>query len=540
MQTTTHRALIVATTIKEDLLRLEAYAPIRTSAIVLRETQISWVFLLDNDAFKVKKPVDLGLLDFRTKSRRQAACNAEVRLNARLAPHVYRKVVPVRVGEDGRARIGGNGAIIDWAIHMVRLSDEARADRLLARGALTPCVIDAIAQRIAGFHRSARSDAATARFGLPAMIAQNLHENFAQTRETLGRYLRPEDADEVIRWQTAFLRGHATLFERRIATGRVRDGHGDLRLEHVYLEPNDEVTIIDCIEFNERFRFADVCADLAFLSMDLAAHGRVDLAERLLAAYAREVDDFDLYAVVDFYESYRAFVRGKMAAMLAQNTAIDESTRRRADEDARRYFLLALSADRRPVLLPAVVAVGGLIGSGKSTIAECIGAEMGAPVIDADRTRKWMLGVEATRRLQEPVWSGAYDPAFTETVYAEVLRRAGVVLESGRPVVLDASFRSREMRRAARELAILHNVPFRFVECHAPADVCKARLVDRERHRSVSDGRLAIFDDFSARFEAVTELPPFEHLMIDTTRPVDFSVESLRAALDTWPKGFDG
>ena len=205
---------------------------------------------------------------------RKAACEAEVTLNARLAPDVYRGVVPVRRTSDGRVVVNeGEGEIVDYAVHMTRLPDEARADVRLAHGTLDATDIDAIATRLAQFHATCRADENTARFGSPDAIAKNVRENFAQTRHALVRYLRsPWRARAVVHYQTSVLRKHRHLFEARAAAGRVRDGHGDLRLEHVYLK--DGVTIIDCIEFNERFRYADVCADVAFLSMDLTVNGR--------------------------------------------------------------------------------------------------------------------------------------------------------------------------------------------------------------------------------------------------------------------------
>lgn len=531
--------LVEAMALKADLQQPRAYAPaISTDKVELVETHASWVFLLDRDVFKVKRPVDLGFLDFSTRAKRKAACEAEVALNGRLAPDVYRGVVAVRRGADGRARIEGADPIVDWAVHMRRLSDEYRADQILARDALDGATIDRIAARIAAFHGAARCDAETARFGSPSVVETNMEENFAQTKTLLERYLRPDEADEIMRWQRAFVRGHRALFEKRAATGRVRDGHGDLRLEHVYIE-RGEVTILDCIEFNDRFRFGDVCADVAFLSMDLARQGRVDLAERFLSSYARETSDFDLYGLVDFYESYRAYVRGKIAAMIADDASVDRTTRNAAADDARRYFLLALSADRRSLLSPAVIAVGGVIASGKSTLGDRLASEMGAPVIAADRMRKAMLGVEATRRLESKVWSGAYDPTFTDRVYRTMLRSAGIVLASGRPVVIDASFRSVAMRQAARELAISHGVPFRFIECTAPRDVCLERLARREAAPSVSDGRAGIFDDFCARFEPIAELPPTEHFTVDTTAPAEATMAALDAVVDTWPEGFD-
>ena len=523
---------------KDDLLRPEAFAFVRgiarPAAVQLVETHISWVFLLEHDVFKVKKPVHLGFLDFTTAEKRRIACDAEVRLNARLAPQVYRGVVPITIGSDGHARVDGDGRVVDWAVHMVRVPDRFRADHMLAVNELSPEAVDRIAARLVAFHADCRSDAETARFGSAEVLAANLEENFAQTRRTLDTYLAPAESDELRRWQRATLRGHAARFARRAAAGRVRDGHGDLRLEQIYVA-GDELLILDCIEFNERFRFADVCADVAFLSMDLATHGRVDLAEHLLAAYARESNDFDLYSVVDFYESYRAFVRGKVCAMLALDEGAGADARRRAGKDARRFFLKALTADRPPLLMPMVVAIGGVIATGKSTVAERVGAMLSAPVVSSDRTRKSMLHVEATQRLEEPGWSGAYARAVTDDVYREVLRRAEVVLASGRPVVLDASFRSAASRKAAKDLAFRYGAPFRFVECRAEAAVCRARLVTRAMARGVSDGTNAIFDDFAAHYEPVLELPPTEHVVLETSRPLEQSIKTLAAALGSWP-----
>ena len=530
-----------ATRLKDDLLCPAAFVAVApTEKVSLVETHISWVYLLDRDVFKVKKPVDLGFLNFGSREQRLEACEEEVRLNARLAPGVYRGLVPITRGLDGRCVVGGSGRVIDWAVHMERLSDDERADTLLARGTLSGERIDAIATRIAEFHDTARGDEKVSRFARPSAIEKNVQENFDQTRHALSQYLDPTEAEEIVRWQTAFVHERRDRFERRIAQGRIRDGHGDLRLEHVYIGPRGGIRVLDCIEFNERFRYADVCADIAFLFMDLAAHGRVDLAERLLASYAREADDYDLYSVVDFYESYRAFVRGKVASMLANDEDADPTSRRHAGLEARRYFLLALSSDRQGPLRPSVVAIGGVIASGKSAIANLLSSELSAPVIETDRTRKSVLGVNALRPLHEPAWSGPYSPAFSDRVYSELFRRAAVVLASGRPVVLDASFRSAPLRRMARDLAKAHGVPFRFIECRATPEICRERLAERARQQSVSDGRLAIFDEFCARYEPVVEIAAGEHLVLDTTKPIEDSLETLRKSLETWPQGLVG
>jgi aminoglycoside phosphotransferase family enzyme/predicted kinase len=511
-----------------DLVRdLEA------SSEQLIETHISWVFLRPREVFKVKKPVDFGFLDFSDPSLRERACHAEVELNSRLAPGVYRGVVPITRDALGEHAIGGGGPVVDYAVHMRRLPLEGRADRRLDRGEFGVEEVDALARCVAHFHARAARSARISEFGRVELIRRNVEENFAQGSAPL-RAIASEDAErEVEQRQLAFLDKHGELFRRRIADGHIRDGHGDLRLEHVYMvgpsepEPVPVPAIIDCIEFNERFRFADVCADVAFLSMDLAWHGRHDLKERLLATYARETGDHDLYALVDFYESYRAYVRAKVSAFSLGSGELSFEARTKLERDARRYLLLALAAERPPLARPRLIAVGGMIASGKSSLAEALGERLAAPVIGSDETRKRLRGIEATAPLHDGAWQDAYAPEVTARVYAELSRRARVVLESGRSVVLDATFRSRAERAAARRLAASVGASFRFVECRASEPVARARLADRARGPSVSDGRLEIYDEFARHYEPVTEFGAEEHVIVDTSGPLEASLAQL-------------
>ncbi|MFZ1866498.1 MAG: AAA family ATPase [Polyangiales bacterium] len=493
-------------------------ADLAAAGFELIETHISWVFLAPTEVFKVKRPVDLGFLDFTTLEKRREACEAEVRLNRRLAAHVYLGVVPVTVEESGKHVIGGHGDVVDWAVHMRRLSLDERADELLERGALTPAQIDRLAERVARFHEAARCDEETSQHGEVEAIRKNVEENFAQTRESIGEYLDPHQAREIEQWQLRALRDESR-FRARIDARRVRDGHGDLRLEHVYFRGDGSIAIIDCIEFNDRFRYGDVCADIAFLSMDLAWHGRVDLAERMLARYARESNDYDLYSVVNFYESYRAFVRGKVASLLAADPEASAGARARALREARRYFLLSLAFERPPLVPPRVVAVGGMIASGKSRTAATIGELISAPVVSSDRTRKHLMGRQPTESLRSEAWSGAYSPSVTEAVYEEIWRLAETIVHSGRPVVIDASFRTVAMRDAARMLAERCGVPFVLVECVAPRELTLERLAAREKRTAhESDARPELLDEFEQRFEPIDELSPSEHIRLDTSR----------------------
>ena len=225
--------------LKEDLAGPE---------IELVETHISWVFLGQNSVFKIKKPVDFGFLDFTTLEKREVACLAEVRLNARLAPEVYEGTVPVTLDGDGRHRLGGDGEIVDWAVKMVRLPDAERADILLERGRLTDRAIDELAKHLARFHEGMPTSDAISEFARPDALLGNIRQNFAQTRDTVHSHLSSREATEIETKQIAFVERRRDLFEARVRAGRVRDGHGDLRLEHVYLSEDHPPTVIDCIE----------------------------------------------------------------------------------------------------------------------------------------------------------------------------------------------------------------------------------------------------------------------------------------------------
>jgi aminoglycoside phosphotransferase family enzyme/predicted kinase len=496
----------------------------------LIETHISWVFLRAREVFKVKKPVNFGFLDFTTLEARRSACHAELALNSRLAPGVYIDVVPVTRDARGAFVIGGTGSVVDYAVHMHRLPLDARADLRLARGDLAPEQIDVLARLLARFHARSEPSERIAEFGRIEVILDNVKENFAQASSLLAE-LAPEGAErEVEARQLDFLSTHASLFAERVRAGRIRDGHGDLRLEHVYMVDGAEPVIIDCIEFNERFRYADVCADIAFLSMDLGWHDRPDYKERFLAAYARASGDDDLYALVDFYESYRAYVRAKVCALSLVDPGLSFGARAALEAQARRYLLLSQAAERPPLETPRMLAVGGMIASGKSSLAEALGTRLGLAVISSDLIRKRLLGLEPTTRLEHGVGQGAYSSERQQAVYDEVLRRARVVLESGRSVVIDATFRRRADRQAARDLALSRGAGFCFVECRTSHAIARARLEARARGPSESDGRLEIYDQLVASVEAVTELAADEHACIDTGGTLEQSLAALARA----------
>jgi hypothetical protein len=506
----------------DDLRRPEAYPIPHPSEVTLVTTHISWVFLTDREVWKLKRPVDYGFVNYTTLERRRRCCEDEVRLNRRLAPGVYLGVVPVRLRPDGHW-FGADGEIVDYAVRMRRLSDEHSAEALLARGALTPDHLTRLANRLARFFVDAAPAPAA---GAIEAIRDNVVENFAQAEPFVGRFVSRETFDGVRAWQLGILERQSGRFRGRIEQGRIRDGHGDLRLEHAYFESAEPI-VIDCVEFNERLRSGDTAADVAFLAMELTARSRADLAEVFLAAFALEADDHDLYGVVDFYTGYRAWVRGKVAAFLAADPSTPPEKSARKAEEARALFDLSRSCTGARTGAPPVIAVGGLIGSGKSTLAEALGRSTGVPVVSSDRIRKALAGVRPTERAPE----SAYSAAFSARVFDEMLRRAAVVLDSGRGVVLDATFRERALRLRARDLARRHGRRFLFAETACDEATLRERLRRRAAGPSVSDAGEGLLDRVRAEFEPVTELGIGEHVRVDTTGPPEAAVHAALGGL---------
>ncbi len=503
-----------------DLLRPEVY-PDGVERVTLRVTHASWVFLTEAEVFKVKRPVDFGFLDYHTLEARQHACHEEVRLNARLAAEVYLGVLPVRRTRRGLSFVG-DGPIVDWAVHMRRLPDAASAAALLARGDLHAAALESVAGRLAHFLGNAP---AAPSFGTPAGLVENVDENFAQTAPFVGSLLSRDTFDDVEAYQRGELAEHEARFAQRIAGERIREGHGDVRLEHIYFPAGGgrgDPVIIDAIEFNQRFRCADVAAEIAFPAMELDAAGRLDLADGLVARFAEASDDFGLYGVLDFYLSYRAWVRGKVAAFVAADPSTSPQLRAAKQAEARRFFDLARAAAGTALDDPFLIAVGGLIGSGKSTLAGELGRRLAVPVVSSDRTRKVAAGLAPTARGGREL----YEAAARDGVYEQILGRAAGVLESGRGVILDASFSSRRWRQRAAAAAEEAGAGFVFVEAVCPPDQLRRRLAQRRHRPSESDATDALLDSFIRDHEPLGPEDPGPRVAIDTSVSPDAAVRA--------------
>lgn len=323
----------------QDLLSRDAY-PERTEDVGFVQTHISSVFILDEFVYKIKKPVNFGFLDFTTLKKRKHFCTREVELNSRVSEGVYLGVYPITFDGE-RYRIGGDGEVVDYAVKMRRLPNEALMKVHFENGTLKMDDIERVAKAIADFHTRAEHSEEIAKFGSIETVKFNTNENFQQTEKYLDISIPREEFNDLKKWTTDFYAANRALFEKRIEAGKIKDCHGDLHMEHVCL--TDPIIIFDCIEFNERFRYSDTAADIAFLLMDLDFSGGYSFSEHLLETYLGYSGEEGINDLVNFYKVYRSYVRGKVTSFQLDDPNIEEMEKEKAKAKAKNYFSLAHS-----------------------------------------------------------------------------------------------------------------------------------------------------------------------------------------------------
>ncbi|MFC1937615.1 phosphotransferase [Chloroflexota bacterium] len=325
--------------IVQALLQPETY-PDNPQQVELVQTQMSFVFLTDNYVYKLKKPVDLGYLDYTTLDKRYFFCQQEVELNRRLCPDAYLGVLPITENE-GSILLGGQGKVLEYAVKMLHLPQNAMMNVLLAGNKVSADMIRGVARKLAEFHRTAETSATISAFGEPDAIRTNTDENFVQTEKYIDQTI-PRDIYQRIKTYTdGFMEQNTALFRRRVESGRIRDCHGDLHAAHICF--TNGVCIYDCIEFNDRFRYCDIASEIAFLAMDLDRYGQADLSRTFIEAYVASSGDKELLEVLDFYKCYRAYVRGKVEGFKLGDPYIPEEEKAKALATARGYYELAES-----------------------------------------------------------------------------------------------------------------------------------------------------------------------------------------------------
>jgi len=301
---------------------------------------MSFIFLTDDYVYKVKKAVNLGYLDYTTLDKRHLYCQREVELNRRLCPEAYLGVVPIS-RDKGNISIEGQGEVIEYAVKMRRLPQQAMMDILLANNQVSPQMVTSVAQKLVEFHQQAETNANISAFGELDAIIKNTEENFTQTEKYIGNTISQEKYQRIKDYTDSFIEKNTPLFHKRITDGRIRDCHGDLHAAHICF--TNGICIYDCIEFNDRFRYCDVASEVAFLAMDLDHYGRADLSRSFVNAYVERSQDKQILELLNFDKCYRAYVRGKVESFKFDDPYISEGEKTRVLAIARRYFELAES-----------------------------------------------------------------------------------------------------------------------------------------------------------------------------------------------------
>jgi len=473
------------------------------SEVTLIETHISSVLLAGDAAYKLKKPVNLGFLDFTTLAARKRYCELELALNRRTAPQLYLEVSPV-TGSPAAPAFGGAGQVLDYAVKMRRFDTESSFDRLLARGALDAALVDAFADRVAAFHAAIDVAPPASPFGTPETILADALDNFAHI-ERLGAPATSADALERLRrWSAAEGDALRATFAQRKAQGFVRECHGDLHLGNVARIDGAPMPF-DCIEFNEDFRWIDVMSELAFTVMDFVDRGAAGLGWRFVNRVLESSGDYPGVAVLRFYLVYRAMVRAKVALIRA----------RQLDPSDARVTAAALGdvahhlADAAGFAAPrprALVLTGGVSASGKTTLAQSLLEALGAVRLRSDVERKRLHGLDAAARSGSALGTGLYTPQATRATYARLAELARALLPSGFPVIVDATFLHATDRSAFMRLARAADARCTLLWCDAPIDVLRERI--NTRAAAGGDASEATFEVLTQQLETLEPPQP--------------------------------
>ena len=485
--------------------------------IRLMQTHVSYVLLTGDYAYKVKKPVNFGFLDYSTLERRRHFCQEELRLNQRTAAELYLEVVPI--GQDGETYGLGSDSAVEYAVKMVQFPQDTLLSALYERGDLTEDLIRTLAEQVAAFHLAAETNDHIRRFGAVAQIRQAFDENYAQTQGYVGGPQTQAQLDQTQAATDHIFATQADLFQRRVAQNWIRACHGDLHLNNL-CHWQDQLYLFDCIEFNEPFRYVDVMYDVGFVVMDLLAKDCRALATAFLNYYVEHTGDWEGLQLLPLYISRQAYVWAKVTSFLLDDPAIDEATKAQASQAAAHYYHLAWE-----VVQPQtgrLYLMAGLSGSGKSTTARELARQTGAIHLRSDALRKHLAGVPLQQRGDQSL----YSPEMTQNTYDRLIELGLTLVNAGFTVVLDAKYDRQALRLPALNQAQQAGIPAQILHCNAPPEVLEDRV--RERSGDIADATVAVLQQ--QVMEPFTEAEQLWVQTLDTTADVSAQIAAIVGA----------
>ncbi len=499
------------------------------------ETHISWVLLTGQYAYKIKKPLNLGFLDFSTLEKRHYYCTEELRLNRRLAPHIYLGVITI-TGNENSPMLGGSGAPIEYAVKMQQFSQQAQLDHMVAQGRLLSTHIDQLAEIVSVFHDSIAIAEPDSLYGLPAKIHQPVMENFSQIQPHLTTTLDINQLEQLRIWSEAEFHRHESIFQSRKNNHFIRECHGDMHLGNMALLQGS-IILFDCLEFNENLRWIDVISEITFLTMDLDSHTHQALAWRFLNAYLQLTGDYAGLQVLRYYQVYRALVRAKVACIrITQQVQVQVNPAQQpiAYQQYKNYVNLAEHYTQRHGT--PLIITHGLSGSGKTTCTQLLLESLGAIRLRSDIERKRIAHLPLQARSSPSINRGLYTTAASQRTYAYLADLAHTVIQSGYPVIIDAAFLTQEQRELFHRLADNMKIPFIILDFQAPEAVLRTRIIQRMRDgHDASDADLEVLEHQLAHHEPLTAAEMARVLTITVTQPL-VSAQTLCEQIKKWSK----
>ncbi len=512
-----HPALITA------LLNPAVY-PHPAPSCQLIETHASWVILTGIYAYKIKKPVNLGFLDFSTLEKRRYCCMEEIRLNRRLAPDIYLAALPITGATDAPIW-NGSGDAIEYAVQMIQFPQESQLDRVLEEDGLHPEQMDIMGRWLADFHHKTAVAASNTPYGDLNHVYAPVEENILQIRS----YTSNRDyLDVILQLENWFLSAFKSLipfFVQRKAKGFIRECHGDMHLRNIAWI-HDVPVAFDCIEFNPYLRWIDVISDAAFLIMDLLRRNQARLAWRFLDRYVESGGDYTGLHILPYYMTYRALVRAKVDIIRAHQSPSDSQEQREAESDFLGYLKLAEFCSRPPE--PLLIITHGLSASGKSTITQSLQEHLGAIRIRSDVERKRLTGVGVTAARSD-IQAGIYTDDISAQTYQRLSELAAIIMDAGFPVIIDATCLKRSQRQQFVQIASSRHIPCVILDVTASPDVLRCRI--KKRRNDVSDADTTVLEYQLQVNEPITDSEKPLTISVNTEYPIDIErlIEQIRA-----------